>query len=411
MKSLRGTFRFVGRVVLAYVVLEGGFRFYRYERLKSSVDEQIHYSFSSFKAPLYTVDAEAGYAYQPNARNHQWLYDKDNDLVPHDSEIATNNMGMFGSSTDIQAAKGPDEFRIAVLGDSFCATTTSTVPWPTALERVFSTDSDFKRLVGQSTIRVLNFGLDGTGIVQWPAVYRTRAAKFDPDFVIVNFIGDDILRRFLYRDTLQFGDAGYGMFACTSLPVTIANPTCRNGLAFVIDPTREDYRQRAIEIKRRIYEALLQQLPWYSLNPELLAAISKGHLGLHSKLQWAKSSTPHYDTEDQAMRASLEALTQLTSVPHSTLLLHHPVVQECLAHKSDPLVQKFIQAASQEHIVDMTGEMPPGASADEINKWYNGPYDWHPSSYGAQIYAEIVAKQIRAAISAELSAKARAKTK
>ncbi|MGC1686985.1 MAG: hypothetical protein WA734_15265, partial [Candidatus Acidiferrales bacterium] len=244
-----------------------------------------------------------------------------------------------------------------------------------------------------------------TGIVQWPAVYRTRAAKFDPDLVIVNFIGDDILRRFLYRDTLQFGDADYGMFACTSLPVGIGNAECRNGLAFVIDPTREDYRQKAIEIKRRIYTASLQQLPWYSLNPELLAAISKGHLGIHSKLQRSKPSTPHYETEDQAIRASLEALTQLASVPHPTLLLHHPVVQECLAHKSDPLVQKFIQAASGEHIVDMTGEMPQGASADEINKWYNGPYDWHPSSYGAQVYAESIAKQIRTVISAKAGTK------
>ncbi|MGC1684157.1 MAG: hypothetical protein WA734_00930, partial [Candidatus Acidiferrales bacterium] len=163
MKLLRRTLQCLGWVLLAYFVLEVGFRFYHYEQLKSNVDKNTHYSFSSFKAPLYTVDLEAGYAYQPNARNHQWLYDKDNNLVPHDSEVVTNDMGMFGASDDVRETKRPDEFRIAVLGDSFCATTTSTVPWPTALEKVFSTDAGFKRLVGKSTIRVLNFGLDGTG--------------------------------------------------------------------------------------------------------------------------------------------------------------------------------------------------------------------------------------------------------
>ena len=407
MKALRATTRFAVWVLLTFVILEIGFRFYRYHQLESDADKNIHYSFSSFKARLYTVDQEAGYGYEPNARNQQWLYSKDNDLEPDESTVVTNNMGMFGTPSAVQPSKGPDEFRVAVLGDSFSATTTSTVPWPTALERVFSADADLKRAVGKSTIRVLNFGLDGTGIVQWPAVYRSRAAKFDPDLVIVNFIGDDILRRFIYRDTLQFGDADYGMFTCTTLPVSLRNPACRNGFAFVIDPTREDYRRRADEIKRRIYAASVRQLPWFSLNLELLAAISKGHLGLHSKLQTAKPSTPHYDTEDQAIQASLAALAGLAAMPHPTLFLHHPVAQECLAHQSDALVLKFIHAAGSVHIIDMTGELPQSASVEEINKWFNGPYDWHPSSYGAQVYAEAIAKQVRTLIAAKVGANAK----
>ncbi|MGA8232449.1 MAG: SGNH/GDSL hydrolase family protein [Candidatus Acidiferrales bacterium] len=360
---------------------------------------------------------EAGYAYQSNASNHQWLYDADDDLQSHESEIITNNMAMFGSPTDVKTAKGPDEFRIAILGDSFCATTTSTVPWPTALERLFGADDDFKRTVGKSNIRVLNFGLDGTGLTQWPSVYRSRAANFDPDLVIVNFIGDDILRRFIYRDTLQFGDNDYGMFACTALPVDIGNPACRNGYAFIIDPAHEDYRQRADEIKRRIYMASLRQLPWYSLNPELLATISQGRLGFYPKLELTKRataksaggtgspSTLHFDTEDQGIRASAEAITELASVPHPILILHHPMVTECLAHKSDAIFQHFMQAAGNVHIVDMTVELPQGVSADEINKWYNVPYDIHPSSYGAQVYAENVAKQVRAVLSGKTQAK------
>lgn len=417
MKLLRGAFRFIGAALLIYVVLEVGFRFYRYNQLKSSADKNIHYPFSSFKSPIYKFDPEAGYAYPSNADNRQWLYAADNNLQPHESEIVTNNMGMFGAAADIQPAKGPDEFRIAILGDSFCATTTSTVTWPTALERLFDTDADFKRTVGKGKVRVLNFGLDGTGLTQWPSVYRSRAAKFDPDIVIVSFIGDDILRRFIYRDTLQFGDNDYGMFACTAVPVAIGNPACRNGYAFVIDPSREDYRQRADEIKRRIYMSSLRKLPWYTLNPELLATVSRGHLGLYPKLELtrrvgAKSaggtgspSTLHFDTEDEGIRASVEAITELAAGPHPILILHHPMVTECLAHKPDAIFQHFAQAAGNVHMIDMTEQLPQGAGPDEINKWYNLPYDIHPSSYGAQVYAESVVKQVRAIVGAEIQSK------
>jgi hypothetical protein len=34
----------------------------------------------------------------------------------------------------------------------------------------------------------------------------------------------------------------------------------------------------------------------------------------------------------------------------------------------------------------MLTALPLDASQDEINKWYNVPYDGHPSSYGASVY-------------------------
>jgi lysophospholipase L1-like esterase len=406
----RKLLRAVVWIVVIYVLLEAGFRLYRYEQLASEVGKNTHYRFSSFKEAIYKVDSSAGYAYLPNSHNRQFLYDENGNLLPHDSRIVTNNMGMF-SSVDAQVDKAPDEFRIAILGDSFCATTTSDVVWPTALQDALNADLELKRAVGKSKITVLNFGLDGTGLVQWPDVYRTRAAKFNPDLVIVNFISNDIVRKYVYRDTLRFGVSSHGMFACSSLPVDITNPDCRNGFAFVLDPTVEDPHQKGVEIKGDIYKALLGKLPWYSPYPELLATIFQGHLGLHPRLEVSAFrpgifglSNLFYDDEQQSIGISLDALKQISALHQPTLIFHHPAVEECLAGKSSPLAQQFMAAAKGLHIVDMLTELPQGASPDVIRAWYNLPYDAHPSNYGAKLYAESAEKQVRSLLLANSKA-------
>jgi hypothetical protein len=404
---LRGLVRTLVCILVFYVICEIGFRVYKYERLSAEFERNTRYSFSSFQRVIYKTDPEVGYDYLPNSHNRQWLYDKDGSPLPHNSHIVTNNMGMF-SPDDVQVTKSPDEYRVAVLGDSFCATTTSDVVWPTVLQETLNVDAELKRAVKKSKFTVLNFGLDGTGLVQWPAVYRSRAAQFQPDLLIVNFISHDIIRKFVYRDTLKFGENDEAMFACASLPVDIRNPSCRNGFAFVIDAEREDPRRRSEEIKKQIYTALLRDLPWYSFYPELLAALTRGHLGLHRRLEVVVSrpgifglSNLFYDGEQEARNVSLDALKQIVAMGRPLLVLHHPVIEEVLAGQSSSRAQQFMAAARVIPIIDMVKELPKGASAEEVNKWYNLPYDSHPSSYGAKIYGESAEKQVRAILLAK----------
>lgn len=410
MRLYRPALLVLAFVLLAYLIAEAVFRVSRYEDLKAQFAQNTHYQFSSFAEPIYRVDRSVGYAYLPNTRNRQWLYDRDGNLLPHESHIAINNAGMM-LPANISLQKQPNEFRIAILGDSFCATTTSDVNWPMALQEVVNSDSDWRRALGRSKITVLNFGLDGTGLVQWPDVYRNRVGQFDPDLVIVNFISDDIVRKYVYRDTLSFGDAK-GMFACTSAPVDIRNPDCRNGFAFVMDPTRSDPKQRSEQIKRQIYDELVRTLPWYSPYPELLAWITKGRIGLHSRLQVAASrpgifglSHLVYDDKQQAMDLSLAALKQISALHHPLLVLHHPMMEECMAGKSFALAVSFIKRAADLQIVDMVNELPKGVDKQEIERWYNVPYDNHPSNYGAKIYAAAVEKQIKRVVTGDASGK------
>jgi hypothetical protein len=141
-----------------YLVLEVGYRFYRYEVLISAssqaasfsttgprdangvvgsggeFDKYARSSFSSFEEPLDLLDTNTGFQYRPNTQVHQWLYDSEGNLLPHASNIHTNNFGSI-SPEPYTLAKPKTEFRIAVIGDSFCVTTTSSVAWPTAFRR------------------------------------------------------------------------------------------------------------------------------------------------------------------------------------------------------------------------------------------------------------------------------------
>jgi len=401
-------------LVFIYVILEIAFRIHRYEKLTGEFEQNTRYAFSSFQQPLYTVDTAVGYAYIANSRNRQFLYKQDGELLPHNSHIMTNNAGMF-SPYNVQLEKKPDEYRIAVLGDSFCATTTSDVVWPTVLQDSLNADAKLKRAVKINTFTVLNLGLDGTGFAQWPDNYRYRAAPFEPDLVIVNFISHDIIRKFVYCDTLTFDNANQAMFTCTSLPVSVTNPRCRNWFAFVMDAGKEDARARSEAIKKSIYMTLLRTLPWFSPYPELLAAATKGHIGLRPRLEIVVSrpgifglSNLFYEDEDEARKVSLNALRQIVSMHPSLLVFHHPDEQEVLAGKTSDRGQRFVAAASDIPIIDMVNELPMGQSVEEINKWYNGPDDTHPSNYGAKIYGETAEQEVRAMLLGNLG-KPRAK--
>jgi len=398
MAGLKGSVRLVVWIVLVYCVLEVGFRLYRFERLKSEYGQKTHYGFSTFRDRMYVLDEQTGYAYVPNSRNRCWLYDRDNNLLPHSSSVVTNDFGMI-SPNPAALDKPKDEFRIAILGDSFCATTTSDVTWPAALENVLNGDEDLKRRTGKSVFKVLNFGLDGTGIVQWPSVYRQKAAKFNPDLVVVNFIGDDIYRKFIYRSTLTVAGDDRGMFSCTSLPADIGNRNCQNGMSFVIDPTKDDYKQRAQRIKGEIYQALARRLPWFSFYPELLARVLGDRFGLRSRLDIVPLPNPHYATPEEAVGVSLNALREISSLHPRMAVLFHPTVQQCLSKTTPPVVTQLIDKATGVKIINMLNALPANASQDEIRRWYNLPYDAHPSSYGAQVYAQAAEGQLKPVIS------------
>jgi hypothetical protein len=379
-------------LLVIYVVCEAAYRIYLHHHFESSYEQYIRYGCSTTEAPLYVFDPETGYSYSANAKVHLNLYDEENNLVRRNNVIV-NNVGHI-SLTDDFIDKPKSEFRIAVLGDSFSATTPSNVTWPTLLQRYLNQDEILKTLTGKATFTVINFGLDGTGIVQWPAVYRYKARAFNPDLVIVNFIGNDMYRRFLYRKTVNIADGDQAVITCSSLPPSLENNECMNAYLFVLDASKTDFKLEVHRFKKEMFDHLVGRLPWLSLYPELLASMLNGRLGFHPHLQLKKGPTPNFEIPSEALAASQSALKTIAADHPALIVLYHPTVQECLAKQAPQDVKELMARMGNLKIENMLDFLPLTSSQDEIRKWYNLPYDQHPSDYGADIYARAVEARV-----------------
>ena len=144
--------------------------------------------------------------------------------------------------------KAPDEYRIAILGDSFCASTTSDNTWPALSRKIANQDEPLKHPVGKSVIMLLSFALGGTGSAQCPDSHKYKSAKFNPNLAIVNFVSSHIFPLYAYRDAFRVGEGDCAMFNCSTLPVDIGNNNRSNGTSFVFDPAQPDYALPAARI-------------------------------------------------------------------------------------------------------------------------------------------------------------------
>jgi hypothetical protein len=81
------------------------------------------------------------------------------------------------------------------------------------------------------------------------------------------------------------------------------------------------------------------------------------------------------------------------SEPCVRLHLSNPPWCFCIK-KPAPLGAEFMRREASFAIENMLQYLPLDTSKEELQKWYNGPYDWHPSNYGAAIYAQAVRPRV-----------------
>jgi hypothetical protein len=376
----------VAAILLVFgVIAEGAGRVYWHHHL---LRRHMRYGCSTMDGPLYMLDPQAGYSYVPDAKLHLTLYDEEYRPL-RTNNVIVNNFGHLSLDND-SMQKPPSEFRVAVIGDSFSATTPSDITWPTLLQRDLNEDQALKKAIGKASFKVINFGLDGTGFVQWPNVYKYKVQPFHPDVVIVNFIGTDIDRRFFYRNTITIGDHDQAVITCTSLPAKLSNPDCASAYLFVLKPGSSDPRSEIARFKNEMQRKLVARLPWFSLYPQMLGVLLNGRFGLHSRLELNSGGTPLFESSQKAIAASRKALETIASAQHRLIVLYHPVLQECLAKQAPPDVREFMAEENDLNIENMLNFLPLKSSPNEIRSWYNSPYDQHPSDYGAGIYARVV---------------------
>lgn len=349
-------------LLLSFVVAEAAYRVYLYHRISDQLFQLVQNNLHA--SGISQFDPEAGYRYKPNTSHTDFGYFKD--------QFRINQYGFMANDLDrapYPMQKPANEYRIAVLGDSFTNGLQNYIRWADLVQDYLNHSPQWRERVGGKYTRVLNFGMDGTGIVQWARAYQARASRFEPDLIIVSFITDDIHRRFVYRGRTQFADD--------------------------------------TDIRRFLTQNVLSELPWYELHSEMIAAIAvRLGRGDRRRLTAAAAYQRYTTTIDHAAAIgdSLAALEQVRCLNPNLIVLHHPQLEELFVRQDIPrrypgdplhvvgLETEFLAAAKERHIeiVQMADRYPLPSDPLRTTALYNLPLDSHNSDYGVALYAQWV---------------------
>jgi hypothetical protein len=370
-------------LVLGNVAMEIGYRVYQYWALPRALFEIVDRQKSTGPSSTdqFMFDASVGYRYTPNfsgERGHPWF-----------SRWRTNSHGHV-SQFEYPERKPPGEYRIAVVGDSMTANITNNVRWTEVLEERLNASPQWRASVGERFTRVINFGLDGTGMVQFGAIVRHHAMGYEPDLIIVNFISDSFLRRLRYNIVPYVGD------------------------------------DRAANIRKYVQENYLSRIDWFRLYPELFAATVGNLWGMRSslpvdvKVLMASDPQFRFATREQAVAASAAAVRDLLSTAPHALLLQMPLIEELednpypqwvgLIEEVQRIVPQFkpifmkpqmgalLDGKRLRDRPDLAGmsrlqilAVPPERNLEHY-RWFFLPEDHHYTDYGTTLYAGEVAR-------------------
>ena len=103
------------------------------------------------------------------------------------SDVRLNNMGFF-SKYDYSYERGPNEFRIVVIGGEQTASSVANFSWPDVLQHELNLRDSSKRY------KVFNIAWPDAGPEHYVQYWKEHGTKFDPDLVIVNFVENDFFR-------------------------------------------------------------------------------------------------------------------------------------------------------------------------------------------------------------------------
>jgi hypothetical protein len=380
-------------VIATLMVLEIGYRLYQHQtlpgRLFALVDAEIRADYDARTrhdgTRPYRSDQHTGYLYAPNfegRRGHPWH-----------SRWRSNSHGHV-SKFEYPRQKPPGEYRIAIIGDSMVANITNNIRWTEALEDLLNAAPQWRRQAADRFTRVINFGVDGMGMVQFAAMVRHHVMPFEPDMVIVNFISDSILRRLRH------------------LPTPPSSSSDRDAY-----------------VRNYVKTYVLDHIDWFSPRMELLATTVGRRLRMQAALPWdAKellgSAGPlhKYASRSEALAASSAAVRDILEVFPDALFLQMPLweemdnryvpqwhglvdelrkrVPQANFASMHPAMSALLQGKRLSDRPDLAGLKPPQLFALptdqklEMHRWFYLPDDGHYTDYGTALYAREVANYL-----------------
>ncbi|MGB9213963.1 MAG: hypothetical protein WCC42_01740, partial [Pseudolabrys sp.] len=255
--------------------------------------------------------------------------------------------------------KPADEYRIGVIGASFTANVDSTIRWTDVVEDALNASTAWRVSVGGRRTRVINFGLDGIAFSQYGAVAERIALPFNLDLLIVNATTNDFVRRPYYRGPLS--------------------------------------AMSEAQLSAHITQHIMPRVNWFRFNPEVLAVVTGGRLGLkpHIEMNDLRLRTRFFGTTSEAVEASSASMTTILRLfPETIFLLDHDFIELYENNNSREraaLLGVSARFPSVKWIDVLENQRIPIPSGTDLVAWFNLPKDHHKNDLGVTIYGKAVA--------------------
>lgn len=404
-------------ICAGYLLFEVGVRLYMQHKYLDG-NYTIHANYVEPDKDGSTEETAVGWE-KPNRTFYYYIFGEKSDVVFY-SKYHSNNTGLISWKNYFQKRDGK-EYRIAIIGDSFTAALQMRNPWPDRLEDLLQKDQGLKNKLGVDTIHTYNFGLYSAGFDNFYQLAE-KARHFDPDMVIVDFIGPDFSRcndcpftldnpfkaqaRQLVSGSvpLRLGPGPDEVaeldMSCEQPPVAFSNPTCRHSFQLRIPPALALDKDKVREVKKIVVAEYLRGQLWHSLYPYgLMLALGRPvdlhHLrnpGLYQS-GGARKTMSEVEQVDSALRFLTRIRDMFPGKP--VLVVQHPTYEDLLVKPDEEKTKRLMEKDPSFQVVFMRHHLPADVSDDTRRSWYCNPYDGHMSDAGGAVYAAAMSDLIR----------------
>jgi tetratricopeptide (TPR) repeat protein len=397
--------------IAGVLTFEAGYRVYQYIFL--AIDAHFPVATIDAPAPSQTGRGNLQGYFLPN-RDMVFSFYQADGVSYETHRVKTNNLGWI-SHHDYEPRK-PGEYRIAVVGDSFTASLTNSLPWSDVVGEVLNRDKAFLNAAGVGSVSVMNLGAVGATLPFMANPLAVIAKRLDVDMLIVNIITETLARednvRLLAEQITDLDpewgktsgpvepdyvldEVGLNLY-CTGGPRVLTNPDCKTSPFWVVPPGVSFPPEKILAVKRAIarqrylWTVLLTWKPL--LLQELFARV------ISSAIAQEPPAVPRgVDTVAAGVRA-LEFMTKLGLKP---VVTHNPIAADLAGTSDRGLFNALVARAQGRYpIFDMRAYLPIQGGRSAWDQWYT-PGDGHWNDNGAKIYGAAVARFVKERIRAE----------
>lgn len=342
----------------------------------------------------------------PGSRGYRYEFDNDNNFE-FKAFVRYNNKG-YRSDFNWRTEKEPEEFRIAIFGDSYTECETSDFSWVDILHNRISNNKELLKRINRKKITVANFGRSGYGFQQFAEEYVTVRDWFKPDLTVFAFIDEDFerlvtpvggLRKHInetmaknYGSNRNINTRGYlnipgfggHLYAVPSGPNIFVRSLFYGGSdeSLILN-------KASLGNAKRFLAATVAREKYLKSGDCQLFKLAKS--AIMDRVRTFSESAAGNDRSNTFLKAFYESV-QIVG-PEPLILVNLPTFYETVNqyNKTGPVREPkyFPQAVLQNkslQIIPLADFLPASASYEQKYSWFTLPWDGHPSNQGAELF-------------------------